>query len=646
MRKENSEFKTKFISEPGSYLHNADYFAFVELKDYACYCIADGIDTDEKRESAKAAVTAVITAFSEDPGISKNKLKQYMMTAHHALLDEAKEMRLEASMVVVISDYKNVRWAHAGNTRLVLMRNGRIKYRTKDTSLSQNMADKSEISLDQLETHEERHNLYCYLGQSGHFSPVISAKRKMDDGDILFLYTRGIWESVGDAELLDAADGVSEPEQVCTNLEDVVLSQQQGVLENYTIAAIFVNKVYRNPKASKNKKIIKIIISIVMAVAMIAFTICFARYRSNQKNIKQMLKYEERGIAYLNEVNYTGADGQFDAAITLADKISAKEGSNAYRHAKKVELYNAISGYLTEAMEALTEGEYKKASNKFASAISNANTLKEDYNEDVSYLDAMTAYQEYADNMKNGIDSLEALNYDDAVESFVAASKAVDGIDDTTNRNVADDYLNTANGKKAMKDGKNYETKGDESLDQNMYSQTLTDYNTAMDMYNLAKTSYNIPEADAAISALTVKISNVNEKLSTQTNQEAEAEAVNYEQAAAQAAHKGNVDEAREAYDSAREVYVKTGNTTKVNAIDAKIEELLYGDDEQKALQAILDAMTYMSYGSSMDAIDELNTAKAIYSNLGKTDVVTSITNTIASIKQALDAPVSVETTP
>ena len=59
MRKENSEFKTKFISEPGSYLHNADYFAFVELKDYACYCIADGIDTDEK-----AVITAVTAAFA------------------------------------------------------------------------------------------------------------------------------------------------------------------------------------------------------------------------------------------------------------------------------------------------------------------------------------------------------------------------------------------------------------------------------------------------------------------------------------------------------------------------------------------------------------------------------------------------------
>ena len=37
MRKENSVFRTKFISEPGSYIKNQDYFAFVELADFACY---------------------------------------------------------------------------------------------------------------------------------------------------------------------------------------------------------------------------------------------------------------------------------------------------------------------------------------------------------------------------------------------------------------------------------------------------------------------------------------------------------------------------------------------------------------------------------------------------------------------------------
>ena len=50
MRKENAKFDTKFISEAGSYLVNSDYFAFVELKDYACYVVADGIDSDEKKE--------------------------------------------------------------------------------------------------------------------------------------------------------------------------------------------------------------------------------------------------------------------------------------------------------------------------------------------------------------------------------------------------------------------------------------------------------------------------------------------------------------------------------------------------------------------------------------------------------------------
>ena len=71
MRKENASFETKFISEAGSYLNNADYFAFVELKDYACYVIADGIDTDDMKKSAQQAVTAVIAKFSDMPGMSK-----------------------------------------------------------------------------------------------------------------------------------------------------------------------------------------------------------------------------------------------------------------------------------------------------------------------------------------------------------------------------------------------------------------------------------------------------------------------------------------------------------------------------------------------------------------------------------------------
>ena len=55
MRKQNSTFKTAFISEAGSGLENNDYFAFVELEKYACYVIADGLNDLPDAESARLA---------------------------------------------------------------------------------------------------------------------------------------------------------------------------------------------------------------------------------------------------------------------------------------------------------------------------------------------------------------------------------------------------------------------------------------------------------------------------------------------------------------------------------------------------------------------------------------------------------------
>ena len=638
MRKENSEFKTKFISESGSYLRNADYFAFVELKDYACYCIADGIDTDERKESAKTAVTAVITAFTEDPGISKGKLRNYIKTAHHVLLEEATEIRLEASIVVVISDYKKIRWGHAGNTRLTFMRNGNIRFRTKDMSLSQNLADKSEIPLDQLESHEERHNLYGYLGQAGHFNPVIARKRSLEDGDVIFLYTRGIWETIGDAEFLDAMDGASDPEVVCAGLEDIVLSQQQRVLENYTIATIFVNKVYRNPKAGKIKKITKIIVMIAMVAVMITAGILFARYRSNKKNAEQMKKYEARGISYINEINYTSADEQFDEAVELADKIKTGKRSELYREVKKIEIYDKMTGYLTEGTTALTEEEYKKAANKFDAALDEMQKLKDDYKEDISYKADIVAYKTFSQGMKSGMDAMEAGDFETASTELTKASEAADSIDDTTNRNVADENLKTTNGQKAMAAGAKYEASGDDNVGQSIYSQALTDYNAALEMYNLAKEQYGVSDAADKASMVNVKIDNVNDTVNQQTTQQQEAEADNLVQKGNDALHSGDYDTAESCYNNAKNIYQKTNNTAQVVAMNEKIDSAAYGPDENNALQNVLDACSALANNDLGTAISKIDAAKSAYTNLGDTATASALGNLLNTLNQTAAA--------
>ena len=63
MRKQNSSFETRFISEEGSRLKKRDYFGYVELDEFACYVIADGITDAVDIEGARLAIETVVLRF-------------------------------------------------------------------------------------------------------------------------------------------------------------------------------------------------------------------------------------------------------------------------------------------------------------------------------------------------------------------------------------------------------------------------------------------------------------------------------------------------------------------------------------------------------------------------------------------------------
>ena len=487
MRKENADFNTKFISEAGSYLVNSDYFAFVELKDFACYVVADGIDPDEKKESAKLAVTTVITEFSESPGMSVSKLNRYLKSAHEALLRESEEIRLEASIVILLTDYKKAIWGHAGNSRLCWIRNGEIKTVTKDTSLTQRMADEEEIPIDQIAAHEERNNLYTYLGQPGHFSPVISTKKKLEDGDIFVMMTRGVWENVGDAELIDAVDGVAKAEDVCTGLEDVILSQRLDVIENYTIASVFINKIYQNPKAGRNKKILRILFTVAFAIAMILVSLLIARFMKNRSNLNKIERFKEKGIEYLQDLKYELADGQFSSAYEVAEGISARKNSKTGKKVSMIERYDKMVEDVNLGLEALDEEEYKKAADLFTRANDAMTELEEQYGENVSsFKKGIRAYQKYSKNMYEGSLYLADKATENAIACFTVAYDVMDEVNETGRRDVAKKKINLSNAAQQMQYAKEAFEKAEQYYAEKNYKAAETLYNTALTAYQEA----------------------------------------------------------------------------------------------------------------------------------------------------------------
>lgn len=191
MRRINSEFRTANMSEEGQKLSNRDYFGYVEMDDFACYVLADGLDEEPFISSARLVVESVIREFTEHPSLSGRKLKCYLIKAHKELLRQRGGMHLKASVVVAATDYRKIRYCHVGNSRFYLIRNARILARSTDQSLTQNLVEREKILPDQAAAHEARNNLYSFLGERGTPQVRRSKKIKLESGDTFAVLSRG-----------------------------------------------------------------------------------------------------------------------------------------------------------------------------------------------------------------------------------------------------------------------------------------------------------------------------------------------------------------------------------------------------------------------------------------------------------------------
>ena len=362
MRKYNSSIKTAFLSEAGSQLSNNDYFGFVELDNYACYVIADGITNMREALGAKAAISAVIDAFQREPGISKRKIKGYLKSANRELLQGKSYEKQKASVTAVVTDYVKFRYGHVGNTRLRLYREGRCILTTLDMSLSQDMVQEGAITQDKVARHEERNNLYAYLGRE-HFKPFLSKKKKFCNGDIITLYTRGIWENVDEGELADVfSEAGNEPMEECDKVEDLLLSRQPANLENYTFAAIYIEKTFTDPERKKRiKKAVTISITILM-IAAVAALIIYLWHRGRVQKRTDMEQYFSNAQQYIESDNFLRAKEECAKALEQAQKLKDREAVNRYQ------TYLMCMESVIGADDAYTGGDYAGAKDAYIKA--------------------------------------------------------------------------------------------------------------------------------------------------------------------------------------------------------------------------------------------------------------------------------------
>ncbi len=574
MRKYNSSFKTAFISEEGSRLKNNDYFGFVELDKYACYVIADGITDMRDSQSARKAIEAVISAFHNEPGIGRRKLKRYLKYANRELCKGKSYEKLKASITVVLTNYEKFRYGCAGNTRLRLYRDGRMILASSDMSLSQDMVEADRLAADKLAKHEERNNLYSYLGKE-HFKPFLSKKKKLADGDIITLYTRGIWENIDEGELSDVfAETGNEPLEECDKVEDLLLSRQPENLDNYTFAAIYVDKVFVDPNRRKRIKKIIIITLVILILALVIGMVVYLWRRSRRQKREDMVQCFANTETYIEDNNYVRAKEECDKALELAGKLRDKEAQNRYNN------YLVCLEAVIQADDSYDQGKYEEAGEAYLTAkvrTRYADYIAADYIE--NKLLQIEHYEQVFNNISLGDSLLAYGSYEMAEQRYLEAKKDASAIYFAEGKQQALDALEKLYAEWSAAKEESEEQSAEQAADEAAAAELVRqgdetysggDYDGAMVFYLIALEKYTKMEDTAQISFLNKKIIALNEK--QQEVEERASEAKEFEELARMYEEEGDYEQAKLQYQYAKEIYEELDKANKADEIQGKVD--------------------------------------------------------------------------
>jgi serine/threonine protein phosphatase PrpC len=189
-------------SRQGPRKSNQDRVAYCYSRDALCMVIADGMGGHLHGEvAAQIATQFIAEAFQRaaQPRIPDpfKFLLDSITNAHHAIVDYANVRSLletpRTTVVGCIIQDGIAHWAHVGDSRLYLIRGGKVEAQTKDHSRVQILVDAGRVREEAIAAHPDRNKIFNCLGQMGPPKVDLSRRVALRHGDVILLCSDGVW---------------------------------------------------------------------------------------------------------------------------------------------------------------------------------------------------------------------------------------------------------------------------------------------------------------------------------------------------------------------------------------------------------------------------------------------------------------------
>lgn len=201
------KFAVHQLSCQGGREKNEDRMGYSYTREAVLMVLADGMGGHPKGEvAAQLAVETVSDVFHRQatPALSNvaGFLSEALMAAHQAIVQHGNELALldnpRTTLVVAVIQHGYVQWIHSGDSRVYLVRQGKMLVRSRDHSY----AEKHIMIRGQADP-MNRNILFTCLG-----SPVaplfdVSDPIFLHEGDRVLLCSDGLWSELSDEHIAE-----------------------------------------------------------------------------------------------------------------------------------------------------------------------------------------------------------------------------------------------------------------------------------------------------------------------------------------------------------------------------------------------------------------------------------------------------------
>lgn len=231
----------------GKRLSNQDRYGQAEHSKWACYFVADGLGGHTRGEIAATAVCDSLAvqakyfaeAIEADPIKGMQKfIETAIKLAQDVVLDTYQEMDTQTTLAVAWLNSEYLITAHIGDSRVYLLSNDAVLWRTPDHTQVQELFEKGEITEDQIAHHPLQNELLNAINMFERPDPDIFVHPALSKEETLVLCTDGFWGTCSMNELVMIAQSNGCTPQKVNRLLNTLVERSGNDCDNITIQII------------------------------------------------------------------------------------------------------------------------------------------------------------------------------------------------------------------------------------------------------------------------------------------------------------------------------------------------------------------------------------------------------------------------